>query len=79
MAALAKSEGGVFGPLTSKNHLVDTGTCPVGGLMVLTSLNQPAQVQTGHSCLQISEKHLGQMFYLSYVTPEEHARFCKSN
>ena len=49
MMALVFSEGGVFGPLTSKNHLVDTGTCPVGGLMVLTSLNQPAQVQTGPS------------------------------
>lgn len=79
MAAWTRSEGGVFGPLTSKNHLVDTGTCPVGGLMVLTSLNQPAQVQTGPSWLQVSEKQLGQMFYLSYITLEEHTRFCKSN
>ena len=47
--------------------------------MVLTSVNQPAQVHTGHSWLQVSEKQRGQMFYLSYVTREEHAPFCKSN
>lgn len=28
----ASSEGGVFGPLTSKGHPVDTGACPVEGL-----------------------------------------------
>ena len=39
MAVLARSEGGVFGPLTSKGHLWDTHAGPVGGSVVPNSLN----------------------------------------
>ena len=39
MSALACSEGGVWGPLMFKGHQVDTDTCPVGGSVVLTTLN----------------------------------------
>ena len=35
----ARPEGGVFGPLTSKGHGADTRACPVGGPVVLSSLN----------------------------------------
>ena len=39
MAVLVLSEGGVFGPLTSKGHQEETHSCPVEGSMVLTSFN----------------------------------------
>ena len=39
MSALACSEGGIWGPLMFKGHQVDTDTCPVGGSVVLTTLN----------------------------------------
>jgi len=37
---LASSEGGVFSHLTSKGYREDTGACPVGGLGLLSNLNQ---------------------------------------
>lgn len=40
IAALTCFEGGGFGPMTSKSHQVDPHTCPMGGLVVLTSFNQ---------------------------------------
>ena len=40
MAVSPGTEGGVWGPLMSAGHQLDTHDCPVGGSVVPTSLKQ---------------------------------------
>lgn len=61
MAALASSEGGFSGSLTSNGHLLDTRHAQLEGRWVPTSLNQlELELDTADSKLQKnnSSKHL---------------------
>ena len=75
--ALAWSEDGAFGLLTSQGHWPDTHACPVGGSVVPTRLNR---LEPGSSRLQVPEKQLGQISYcLAHIMLGGRASFYKNN
>lgn len=62
MVVSACSEGGVLSPLTSKGPLMDTHARPVGGSVVLTSLNQPPELELERIDSKFLKNHLGKHF-----------------
>ena len=78
LEALCTIWGWNFSPLMSKGHREDIRTCPVGGLVVLSSLNQLSWNST--QLTPIPGKQLPQTSScLGFLPLGGHARLCSNN